>query len=682
MKLNGLNEFEIRDIITRLEQGQYLPEDYKYKLFPTNHKEYELVYGGKMRREDILANEDGIFPVPLQVESYFRNTPNPNNSWENMIVYGDNLQFLKTIYENRDPLIKNKVKGKIKLIYIDPPFGTDSDFNGTQGQMAYSDKTKGSEFIEFLRRRLIVAKEILADDGAIYVHLDSKKGHEVKIIMDELFPSFEFAEIIWVCGLMGSGKYYAKSHETIFCYKSPNSHFDPPKRLGYSTRITSALQKDDDGWYYTRGKESSGGTKSLKTYISRNSLLNKEEAIRDANETRPQTAWSVWMGKEDLAKAFNDYPVGTYAYRKIENVGYPTQKPEILLKRIIEASTREGDLVLDFFGGSGTTAAVAEKLNRKWITCDIGKLSVYTMKKRLLNLGKSPDLTKANTTYGGKPRGFLSVNTGSYDLEKVFELNHEDYSNFVKNLFEVTSINKRINGIQIDGQKKDGFYCKIYPHWEFKDSSIDIDYLEDLHSYLGERVGSRFYIIAPSNYVDFISDYYEIDEMKYYFLKVPYQIIRELHKVQFKKSRQPQSKKNINDLDGSIGFHFMRQPLVSSELIVTNEAVEIHIKSFFSQFSDEESGRDMDNFESLSMVMINANYNGKEFEMDYHYFSQDLISKKRKKINNEELVLMDELRQLDQIIIPGIPLNKCGNKVMIVYIDIYGNEFKEELKVR
>ena len=168
-----LSKYEIEDLIERLKKGENIPEDYKYKLFPTKQKEYELVYGGKMRKEDILANEDDVFPVPLQVEKVFNgNRETWNDGWKNMIVFGDNLQFLKTIYENKDPLIKDKVKGKVKLIYIDPPFATESDFEAQQGQKAYVDKAKGAEFVEFLRRRLIVAREILSDDGNIYVHLD------------------------------------------------------------------------------------------------------------------------------------------------------------------------------------------------------------------------------------------------------------------------------------------------------------------------------------------------------------------------------------------------------------------------------------------------------------------------------------------------------------------------------
>ena len=200
---------------------------------------------------------------------------------------------------------------------------------------------------------------------------------------------------------------------------------------------------------------------------------------------------------------------------------------------------------MDFFGGSGTTAAVAEKLERKWITCDIGKFSFYTMQKRILNISNSKSFSDSKKTFSKKAKSFITVNTGYYDLKKVFELKQEEYKRFVMELFDIEPTKKKISGISIDGQRKDGFYSIIYPYWEFKDAAVDEEFLKDLHSHIGKKAGSRLYVIAPANYVDFISDYYEIDSVRYYFLKVPYQIIKELHKVEFKKFRQPQSKSNV-----------------------------------------------------------------------------------------------------------------------------------------
>lgn len=656
MKNLTLKEKEF--LIDAIAKGTSIPDDFKEKLFPIDHKEYELRYAGKMRKEDLLADEDGTFAVPLQIEKIYNGVRQKHKGdWSNLLVFGDNLQFLKTLYKNEDPIIKNKVKKKVKLIYIDPPFATDSDFKSTQGQLAYSDKTKGSDFVEYLRRRLIVAREILSDDGTIYLHLDSKKGHPIKVIMDEIFAGFQFAEIIWVCGLMGSGKYYPKSHETIFCYKKTDSTFNPPLRLGYSKRITNALAKDKKGWYYTRGKESSGGSNYLKTYICDDPKLTKEEAIEEANRKRPQSAWDVWMGKEELGEAFNDVGVGTYAYTEIENVGYPTQKPEQLLKRIIEASTNEGDIVLDFFGGSGTTAAVAEKLNRKWITCDIGKFSFYTIQKRLLSIQDGKNLFDPKKKHGRLCKSFMTLNTGIYDLKKMQELNQDKYIEFVLQLFEVSPKNHKVKGIQLHGERKDGYSVLVWDYWNYKDSAIDNTFLQQLHETINKRISKRLYIIAPVNAVSFTSDFYEIDDMRYYFLKIPYQIIKELHPTNFAKFRQPQSKNKINDLDKAIGFHFMLKPEVESsykngKLIVTK---------FFSNFKEEETNQKLPNFDSLSMVIIDDNYNEKEFLMNKCYFMEDIERKK------------------DSLI---IPIEKPGKKISVVYIDLYGNEFQEVIKIK
>jgi len=187
-------------LIQLLKDGKDLPEDFKHVLFPVKHKEYELAYAGKMRKEDVLANEDGVFPVPLQVEKVFNGKTHKcfNDDWKNMIVFGDNLQFLKTVYENKDPLVKDKIKGRVKLIYIDPPFASSDEFKNKDGAKAYNDKIKGAEFVEFLRRRLILAKEILADDGSIFIHLDHRKSHYLKVVTDELFNESCFRNnIVW-----------------------------------------------------------------------------------------------------------------------------------------------------------------------------------------------------------------------------------------------------------------------------------------------------------------------------------------------------------------------------------------------------------------------------------------------------------------------------------------------------
>jgi adenine-specific DNA-methyltransferase len=695
----NLSQHEIADIIERLQNGENLPDDYKYKLFPVTQKEYELVYGGKMRREDILANEDGVFPVPLQIEKIYNSTREQwQDGWRNIIAFGDNLQFLKTIYEDKDPLIKDKVSGKVKLIYIDPPFATEGDFKSNQGQKAYIDKAKGAEFIEFLRRRLILARETLAEDGSIFVHLDHRKLHYIKAILDEVFGENNFRnEITWkrTSAHNDSGKFGINTDYILYYTKSENYIWNQQFGEYTEKHLRRFRKKDEDGRLWTDGpltaKGLSGGGynysyKGINGYwrcpLSTMEELDKQNHLHFTNKGGIRIKrYLDGLAGTPLQTIWTDIdPINSQAS---ERVGYPTQKPEKLLERIIICTTNPGDLVMDFFAGAGTLSSVAEKLNRKWISCDIGKLSFYITQKRLLNIQFSKSLQDRKKKYEKLAKSFISVNTGQYDLEKVFKLQQEEYSKFVMTLFEVEPKEKNVNGIRIDGERKDGYNVIIWEYWKFKDATVDEDYLNDLHGYIGNKAGKRVYIIAPASYVGFISDYYEIDKVRYYFLKVPYQVIRELHKVQFKKFRQPQSKNNVNNLDDAIGFHFMRQPEVKSDIMVNENEVKITIHKFLSDFTEDETGQDMQNFESLSMVLLDKDFNGSEFDLDAHYFAEDLLPNKKKKLEDEpEMDVKEELKQVSKIKLPVIPVNECGNRVMIIYIDIYGNEFKEEFKVK
>ncbi|MCI9332349.1 MAG: site-specific DNA-methyltransferase [Oscillibacter sp.] len=662
-----LSKAEKDFLIDLLERGESIPEDFKHKLFPIAHREYELVYGGKMRREDLLADEDGSFAVSLQAGRIFEGEDHPpfEDGWRNLIVYGDNLQFLKTVYRDEDPFIRGRLKGKVKLIYIDPPFATSDSFQSREGAQAYQDKKKGAEFVEYLRRRLILAREILAEDGSIYIHLDAKMGHYIKVVMDEIFASFEFSEIVWLCGLMGSGEFFPKAHETIYCYRSKTAAFHPQNRLGLSKRITGALSRDEGGWYYTRGRESSGGRTWLKTYISEDPGLTKEEAVQAANRSRTQPVWSVWIGKKEIAEAYNDYPVGTYAYTSQDSTGYPTQKPELLLKRIILSSTSPDDVVLDFFGGSGTVAAAAEKLGRRWVSCDIGKLSLFTVQKRILQIQSSKDLSRPQRTYGRPSRAFMTLSLGSYDLKAALEMGYDKYKKFVSGLFDIDLKDHRIGGYSFDG-KKDGCPVVIFNYDKYKDTNVDEAFLEDIATHVGNRLsGSRVYIVTPTTRLDFLADYEEVNRTRYYFLKIPYQTIKELHGTDFKKYRQPQSKSGVNALDESIGFSFNRNPTVRSALKVDGERVRIVIESFSSgELSSEKTAEEKkkQGFDLLSAVYVDRNYSGGEFLMTDAFFA-------------DELKCEGEARVIE------FAREAVGPGIMVVYTDIFGNDMTESFSL-
>jgi len=453
--------------------------------------------------------------------------------------------------------------------------------------------------------------------------------------MDELF-TFQ-REIIWrigwVSGYKTKAKNWIRNHDVILFYTKSDEFVFNKEYIPYP-----------DDYVRRDGKKPEG----------------KGMAIEDTwncNETDQMHSIQIM--------SFSD-----------EKTGYPTQKNENVIARIIKAATNPGDIVMDFFCGSGTTLAVADKLDRRWIGCDIGKLAIYTAQKRLLELDKSKSIENTDDTYDKPAKSFAVVSSGLYDLGKIFALKKDEYIRFVKDLFEISDTKTQsIGGVEIDGKKRE-FYAKIFPYWDLEGVSVDEKYLQELHENIGSKIDGRFYVIAPANNVDFISDYHEIDGVRYYFLKVPYQIIKELHRVQFKKLRQPQSKKNINDLDEAVGFHFIRQPEVKSEVKKTKDSVKLKIKKFESAYAQDETGEKLKNFESLAMLLFDYKYDGNEFVMDDYKFADD-ITKKNEETEEEVRAELSKKKCIDI----ELPAKQCGKQIMVVYVDIYGNEFREVMKI-
>lgn len=636
-----INNDERDYIITLLQRGDAIPEDFKYKLFPVTHKEYELAYAGKIRKEDLFANEDGSFPVPLQIEKVYNGDEHPafDDGWRNMIVFGDNLQFLKTIYDDKDDIIKGRLNKKVKLIYIDPPFATTEDFENRDGAKAYTDKKRGAEFIEYVRKRLIIMREILSDDGSIFVHLDWKKAHYIKLVLDEVFGEENFVnEIIWHYpdNFQGNVNGFATNHNSIFWY-SKSRQYTANKVLIPLAKVT---KRDKRIW-------SSEEKKLVSARDDAGKLIYEEFTEKKADD--------VWdIGQSSTTKKSSS-----------EFIDYPTQKPEELLKRIILAASDEGDVVLDCFAGSGTTAAVAEKLGRRWVVCDIGKLSHFTVQKRILQISSSKSMGDAKKKFKASARSFITCSLGAYDLKAALDMAWDKYQTFVAGLFDVELKPHSIGGYSFDG-KKDDCPVKIFNYEKFKESNVDDTFISDIDNHVGKRMrGGRVYIVAPSTRVDFIADYQEIGNNKYYFLKIPYQMIKELHQKPFQKFRQPQSKESINALDESIGFSFNRMPVVESSISTSNDGILLTIESFSSK--EPASGRnasekEMTGFQLLSAVFIDRNYNGKTFEMTDYYFLEDI------KEENGKLLIT-------------LPKASKHSKIMVIYTDVFGNDLTESFEI-
>lgn len=624
----------LQEALAYLSRNEVLPSYLKEHLFPTTNAEAELTYAGKLRREDLLANQDGVFPVPLQLDKQFGDCD--SGAWRNMLVWGDNLAFLKMLYEDKHRAIKGKVRGHVDLIYIDPPFATEEDFATRKGQIAYSDKKSGAAFLEDLRRRLLVAKELLSPTGSILVHLDHHKGHYAKVVLDEIFGAANFRnEIVWAYKSGGVAKSsFARKHDVIFWYsKSETYTFNPQKERNKSTVEGKEVFADEKGEYVWHTLPGPKKPKGVKNYL--------DGYVTD-----------VW-----------DIPIINTQAK--ERTGYPTQKPEALLERIIRACTNPGDLVMDFFAGGGTTPAVAEKLGRRWIACDFGKLSFYTIQQRLLGLAGSKSLGR-DGSFDAEARPFATYHIGAYDISKIFPTTAAPeeiakYKEYVCGLFEIDQSDEKIGPItDFVGRRYDGFPAVVFPFWQVKNARVDPDYLESLSRKLRGRAGSHVYVIAPRTYMEFFNPDEEVGGVKYTFLAVPYEELPGLHKKPFKRGLQSRSSASLNEIENVVGFNFVDEP----EVVIKPKWDKSHLSIEITSFNTTDRGARKNNgpagFADLALVLIDTGTSkASGFYLDKFYFAAQL-EKESWQIN------------LDRAL--------CGDTVTLIFVDVFGNETRRALE--
>jgi len=625
-------------VIQTLQRGEDLPSDWARELFPPEKREYELVYYGKEREEDIIA---GTMAVPLQAERTFGKN---GVDWHNMLIFGDNLQVMKTLLEQKKAGKLCNADGTpgVRLIYIDPPFATKQEFQGSKDQKAYQDKVVGAQFVEFLRKRLVLLRELLSDDGAIYVHLDWKKVHYLKVVMDEIFGENNFRnEIVWHYPgreMHISNKFNAK-HDTLLFYAKTTTarvRMDqvaiPYEREERLKGLRRKVHVDEDGkeWVWeTRGQ--AAGQEAYKRYVDE--IIEQGRALSD-----------VWSDMQFLR---GNHP---------ERTGYPTQKPSELLERVIKGSSSAGDLVLDAFAGSGTTCAVAEKLGRRWIGIDCGKLAIYTIQKRLLNL--KAEIGHSDAARKAMP--FTLYNAGLYDFSKLKQLPWSDWRFFCLQLFGCKEELHTIGGLQLDGKLK-GASVLVFNHHEKPGAGIDEETVRSIHAAIGKKIGRKFYIIAPRGVFGFQQDYIDLDGVRYYAMRVPYSIINELHQREFTALKQPNDEMAVNDTVDSVGFDFIQPPKVKWTVGVNARKGQL-IKEASLKIEKFESrarlrGEDtLGGMETFSMLMLDFDYDGNVFDLDAVFYNHQM----------EEAGW--EAR---------FSAESLGDNVMAVFIDTHGNEARE-----
>jgi len=404
----SLNDTDKNRIIELIKAGEKLPKEYIYKLF-ADEEDVFLFWNG--RKEDVTNIALPFHSIehidePRKEEKkagdmfeMFDTRGRQLKGWTNKLIWGDNKLILSSLANGpmREEIEK---EGGIKLIYIDPPFAVGADFGfeieigGEKAEkkqsiieeIAYRDTWgKGiSSYLSMMYERLKLMHNLLSDDGSIYVHCDWKTNGYLRLVLDDIFGKDNFRnEIIWhyYNKMQGNVNRFASNHDSIFWYTKSSKY------------IFSKVQE----------KRTEGTVKQIKRVWSKEKqkLVNAKDEFGKVQyiETDEKTVDDVW--RLSMLQPAD----------QTENLFYPTQKPEALLERIIKASSNEGDLIADFFCGSGTTAAVAEKLGRKWITTDLGRFSIHTARKRLIGVQRE---LQAN---GKDFRAFEILNLGKYERQ-------------------------------------------------------------------------------------------------------------------------------------------------------------------------------------------------------------------------------------------------------------------------
>lgn len=375
---------------------------------------------------------------PAQLKESFGE---PKDGWMNKIFWGDNLQVMSHLLK--------EFRGKIDLIYIDPPFDSKADYKKqikikgktiTNDSLSFEEKQYtdiwcNDEYLQYMYERLVLMKELLSSTGTIYLHCDWHKSHLLKLVMDEVFGPTNFVnEIVWGYEDIGSRavNYFKRKHDVLLMYQvSDNRKFNiMRKRLSDSTIKRYQPYFNEDGIItYRKLKETNPGVfAKLKGCPD-----NLDEAWLDIENGAPLSDW--WVDISALKNGF------------AESTNYPTQKPEGLIERVIKASTDEGDIVFDCFMGSGTTQAVAMKLGRKFIGADINLGAIQTTTKRLINISKTNDKDKYN--------GVEIYNVNNYD----FFRNPVEAKELI---IDALGIQKFDSSTVYDGEL-DGWMVKIMP---------------------------------------------------------------------------------------------------------------------------------------------------------------------------------------------------------------------------
>ena len=577
-------------------------------MYESGKTRTELVWDGKKKELEPLP------VLPFQyVEtvneprtknlSYFFDLSSENN-WHNLLIWGENKLVMRALLE--------KFAGKINLIYIDPPFATGADFSMPirVGEEEWIKEPSAIEvrvyrdtwgqglasYLQMMHERLILMRELLSETGSIYVHVDSHVGHYVKVLMDEVFGYKNFQrEIIWRIGWVS----------------------------GYKTATKNWIRNHDTILFYTKSKDDYTFN---KLHIPYPPNYVRRGGDKPTGEGIPiEDVWGLFH-EEGLTS------IQIMSFSR-EKVGFPTQKPEALLDRIIRASSNEGDLVADFFCGSGTTLAVAEKLNRRWIGCDISKFAIHVTRKRLLEIPNC------------KP--FHILNLGKYQ-KYVLTKNGNGGANYIRlilQLYKATPIS--------------GF---VYIHGKKGDRLVSVGPIDSFVTVQNVRQIAREAESINASGIDILGWDFEMGL---------YDLLDSISKEYGKDIKLKQIPASIPDVDvkksnllEEIRFFDLNYLDVGYKL--SGKKIEVFIKKFVianPEYIPEEIRKEIKDFKSfIDYWAVDFDYKGDTF----HNMKQEYRTKNNPKLKTSIVYEYEKSGKYD---------------VLVKVVDIFGNDTNKLLKV-
>ena len=554
---NNLSEKEKEQVITLIKEGEIIPKELLYKMAKDDEDVFLFWNGRNEEVTNVVLPFHCIEHIDeprkelqnLSLLDLLDDRGRQQKGWTNKLIWGDNKLILSSLVNG--PLREEIEKeGGIKLIYIDPPFAVGADFsinikiNGNEvtkkpsiiEEIAYRDTWgKGiSSYLNMMYERLKLMHDLLAEDGSIYVHCDYRVNSYMRLILDDIFGKENFInQIIWCYTGPGSPemKQFNRKHDVILWYSKLNNW------VFNKNDIRVPLSSKLGGGFVGLDK------KAREEYLQKGKI--------------PEDWWYIPI-------------VARHIY---EILDFPTQKPEALLERIIKASSNENDLVADFFCGSGTTCAVAEKMGRKWIGADLGRFAIHTTRKRIINVQRQ--LKKENKPY----RAFEILNLGKYERKYFLGIN--------------TNLSEEEQKKQLD-QKQEQYINLILEGYKAK----KIKEFKTLH---GQK-GQRFVFVGP---IDFpvtkaiIEDIYKecqeklitnVDVLGFEFemgLK-PY-IEQEMNEagVNLKLKNIPREVFDRQAVEkGQVKFYDVAY--LEIEPILTNNKLQVKLKDFITTFTQDD----------------------------------------------------------------------------------------------